>query len=566
MFLKYLKILNGNSVINEILFHKGINLIVDETQSDSSKKTTGNNVGKTTVLRLVDYCFGGDGKNIYKDTEFKNQPNSKIEKFLKENNIEIEIKLVVDLENPNSECIVIKRNFLQRNNKVQSINGVNFINNNEFDKKLKELIFKTSVDKPTFRQIISKNIRDEKSKMTNIVKVLNLFVTSEIYEALYLFWLGIETDQHEQKQKLSEIKKREENFQKRLKKEGELSLVLQQLSFINSKLEECREKKKLFIINDKYEKDIEDLNSVKQKLNSASTLISKLLMRRNLIQESKIDLEKEHSKIDSTQIKLLYEKANMLIPSLQVSFEETIKFHNELITEKLKYITRELPALESSINTCYSEIAKLQDEERILTASLRKTGFTENLENLILETNKLSEKKGNLEEQKRVWESSLEKLKNIDNELLAINSGIISQDDLIQSRIEHFNTFFSNISNDLYSEYYLLSSQKTDKGYDLVITNIEGNPSAGKKKGQIAAFDFAYIKFADSLDINCLHFIMHDQLENIHDNQLNIIIEVANDLNGQYIVPILRDKVPSNIDIEKLKVISLSQNNKLFKV
>jgi uncharacterized protein YydD (DUF2326 family) len=256
----------------------------------------------------------------------------------------------------------------------------------------------------------------------------------------------------------------------------------------------------------------------------------------------------------------------MLIPSLQVSFEETIKFHNELITEKLKYITRELPALESSINTCYSEIAKLQDEERILTASLRKTGFTENLENLILETNKLSEKKGNLEEQKRVWESSLEKLKNIDNELLAINSGIISQDDLIQSRIEHFNTFFSNISNDLYSEYYLLSSQKTDKGYDLVITNIEGNPSAGKKKGQIAAFDFAYIKFADSLDINCLHFIMHDQLENIHDNQLNIIIEVANDLNGQYIVPILRDKVPSNIDIEKLKVISLSQNNKLFKV
>jgi hypothetical protein len=314
----------------------------------------------------------------------------------------------------------------------------------QFDKKLKELIFKTSVDKPTFRQIISKNIRDEKSKMTNIVKVLNLFVTSEIYEALYLFWLGIETDQHEQKQKLSEIKKREENFQKRLKKEGELSLVLQQLSFINSKLEECREKKKLFIINDKYEKDIEDLNSVKQKLNSASTLISKLLMRRNLIQESKIDLEKEHSKIDSTQIKLLYEKANMLIPSLQVSFEETIKFHNELITEKLKYITRELPALESSINTCYSEITKLQDEERILTASLRKTGFTENLENLILETNKLSEKKGNLEELKRVWESSLEKLKNIDNELLAINSGIISQDDLIQSRIEHFNTFFSN--------------------------------------------------------------------------------------------------------------------------
>lgn len=59
---------------------------------------------------------------------------------------------------------------------------------------------------------------------------------------------------------------------------------------------------------------------------------------------------------------------------------------------------------------------------------------------------------------------------------------------------------------------------------------------------------------------------MNDQLENIHDNQLNIIVDVANNLNGQYIVPILRDKVPVNIDISKYEVITLSQTNKLFKI
>ena len=74
------------------------------------------------------------------------------------------------------------------------------------------------------------------------------------------------------------------------------------------------------------------------------------------------------------------------------------------------------------------------------------------------------------------------------------------------------------------------------------------------------------MKFADSLDINCLHFVMHDQLENIHDNQLNILVEVANQLNGQYIVPILRDKVPENIDISEFEVISLSQTDKLFRI
>lgn len=59
---------------------------------------------------------------------------------------------------------------------------------------------------------------------------------------------------------------------------------------------------------------------------------------------------------------------------------------------------------------------------------------------------------------------------------------------------------------------------------------------------------------------------MHDQLETIHDNQLNTIVEVANSINGQYIVPILRDKIPSNIDISDFEVLSLSQDDKLFKI
>ena len=92
MFLKSLKIFNRSSLIREISFHKGINLIIDETPETISKTTTGNNVGKTTVLRLVDYCFGGDGKNIYQDTEFKNQPNTFVEGFLKKNDIIIEYK------------------------------------------------------------------------------------------------------------------------------------------------------------------------------------------------------------------------------------------------------------------------------------------------------------------------------------------------------------------------------------------------------------------------------------------------------------------------------------------
>ncbi len=566
MFLKQLIIQNINTVIRDIPFHKGINLIVDERPESIRQITdTGNSIGKTTVLRLVDYCLGGDGKNIYQDTEFSKQPNTTIENFLKDNEIIITLVLVDDLDIPKEE-VIIKKNFLARNKKLQEINGENIRDNKEFDKALKKEIFKSKVDKPTFKQIISKNIRDEKNKMANIVKVLNSFTRTEEYEALYLFWLGINTDSHNQKELLSKEKTREENFQKRLKKDGELSLIEQQLILLNAKIEELNQRKSKFNLNENYAADVDKLNAIKSKLNRSATELSRLEIRKDLINESKDELEQEYTQIDTSQIKSLYEKAKSLISNIQVSFEDTVKFHNDLISEKLEYITKELPEIEQQIRKVKSENIVLRNEEDALTETLNKTALVEDFEKTILELNKQFERKGNLEEQKRLWLYSQEKLSGIDNDLNLINQGISSKDSQIQSRITEFNKYFSVMSHRLYGETYLLSSIKNEKGYELIVTNLEGNPSTGKKKGQIAAFDFAYIEFADKLDIECLHFIMHDQLETIHDNQLNTIVEVANSINGQYIVPILRDKIPSNIDISEFEILSLSQDDKLFKI
>ena len=67
MFLKSLLISTPTKVIREINFHKGLNLIVDDTPN--SETSTGNNVGKTTILKLIDFCLGRDGSVIYKDPE-----------------------------------------------------------------------------------------------------------------------------------------------------------------------------------------------------------------------------------------------------------------------------------------------------------------------------------------------------------------------------------------------------------------------------------------------------------------------------------------------------------------
>lgn len=563
MFLKSLTIQNKNTIIREINFHKGLNFIVDETPEYQQR--TGNNVGKTTVLRLVDYCFGSDGKNIYKDTEFQKQPNTIVENFLKENNIIITIVLSENLDDENCKKIEIKRNFQQRKNKIQEINGET-IAEKDFDNALKQLIFDTEVDKPTFRQIISKNIRDEKNKMANILKVLNSFTKQEEYEALYLFWLGLEFSNLGEKQQLIDKRKAEERLQKHLFKTSNLPLIEQALAVINSKIEELDRKKNTFNINENYSVDIEVLNQTKYRLNKLTSELSGLEMRKDLIIESKDDLEKEISQVDVSQIKMLYEKAKSFIQTVQVSFEDTLNFHNNLISEKLKYITKELPELQKTISKINSEIYNLRIQEKELTEKLRKKGIVDELEEIVKELNAQYERKGKLEQQKQMWEESNKQLQLVNRDLKIIDDNIDSKDALINSRIAEFNKFFAAMSDKLYGESYFLIPIKSNKGYDLSISNIDGNPSTGKKKGQISAFDFAYIQFVDSLGIKCLRFIMHDQLENIHDNQLNTVFEVANTSNCQYIVPILRDKIPSNVDVNMFEVLSLSQDDKLFRI
>lgn len=565
MFLKELKIENTFGEIRSIKFSKGLNLIVDETV-ENNKKSTGNNVGKTTVLRLVDFCLGSSGKNIYQDSEFKEQENSTIKDFLFGENVIITLTVVDDLDLP-KESIIVRKNFLKYGKKIQQINGESIIKDKEFDLKLKELIFETSVEKPTFKQIISKNIRDEKNKLINIVKVLNPYTKIEEYEALFLFWLGINTDTHNQKELLVKEKTREDGFRKRLKKEGELSLIEQQLELVNSKIKEFQQIKSNYNFNEKFEAQIEELNIVKLHVSKLSTEFSRLNMRRELILESKEDLEKEKSNIDVNQIESLYNKASKLVPNLQVSFKETVQFHNDLIDGKIKYIAKELPSINDQLDAVKNQITQLRDREKKLSEFISASDYSEEYDDILIELNNQFERKGNLEERKKYWITSNEKLERITDELETINSTINSKDDLIQKRITLFNKYFTKISNKLYGEEYLLSTQKNEKGYDLIVTNIEGNPSTGKKKGQIAAFDFAYILFAEEIEIKLLHFIMHDQLENMHDNQLStILIDLANSINCQFILPIVRDKIPSGLNIEKEIILRLSESDKLFKI
>jgi uncharacterized protein YydD (DUF2326 family) len=565
MYLKKLKIEEGSRVIREINFRAHLNLIVDET-SVGDEKASGNNVGKTTVLRLIDFCLGSDGTNIWTDPEFKSNSNTTIEDFLKLHDVFVTLTLAEDLADESSQKIEIRRNFQSRSKKVILVNGEP-VKSKDFPEILKPLIFGSNQAKPTFRQIIAKNIRDDKSRLQNTVKVLHTTTTREEYEALYLFWLGVDIDVASRKQKLNLDRKAESNLQTRLKRDYSLSQIKQSLIVIERSIAELESKRDSFSLNPDYEHEVEELNVVKSRINYVSSKIGRLGVRKTLINESAEELSSERVQIDTLKIKKIYEEAKRFLPELQKTFEQTLSFHNGMVTEKLNFIMKEMPELSLEILGLEREQSRLLVEELTLTESLKKQGAFSAFQNIVTDVNAAFEKKGNLEEQLRLWTGSVTSLAKIDEELGKIDKGIESLDESIQEKVASFNEIFSAISEDLYEDAYILSADKNEVGYELTVSSLMSNPGTGRKKGEIAAFDCAYIRFADQQNIRCLHFVLQDQIENVHDNQITkIFLDIVQNSNCQFVLPVLRDKLPGSVNVGEYEVLSLSQGSKLFRV
>lgn len=570
MFIKIIRIENDGDLIREIKFRKGLNLIVDDSSQDGDQSQSGNNVGKTTVIRLVDFCLDGNGGNIYEDPEFPDKVNEEIKAFLTENNVIITLVLTEDLTRADAPEITIKRNFLKRGSKVGKklleINGETKTAK-DFSSELLKKIFKYSGEKPSLKQLKAKNVRDEKNKVQNTLKVLNAYTPKSEYEALYLFLLGINTDVNARKIELGRDQNLQKKVLKQLADQSTIPAIEQSLIVINREIDQLEGEKEKFAINESYEEDLKNLNEIKSEVNVLSHKVSHLSLRKTLIEESLVELEQEKSDVDVNLIRVIYDNAKLALPKLQKTYEEAVTFHNEMVHKKSEYISSELPELGKIITSTQFELKLLIEAELSLSQKLKKSGLLEDLQKIISRLNERYEQRGRFEEQRRSIGATVKKLSAIEEEIADIDKGIISHEKEIESRVAKFNEYFIRISTELYDEQFILVPFQGEKGWDMRIDSIGANHGTGKKKGEIASFDLAYIEYADEMNIPCLHFVLQDQIENVHDNQITKLLgKIVDRVNCQYILPVLRDKLPDDIDVSKHEVLSLSQDNKLFKI
>ena len=568
MFIKSLTITSGAKVIREIEFHKGLNLIVDE----SEHQITGNSVGKTTVLKLVDFCLGADKKNIYVDPETKRDEYKLVKDFLIENKVLITLTLSSDLDNHEANEIVIERNFLSSVKEgIRRINGQQILTEN-FEMELGKTLFPDHLeDKPSFRQIISHNIRYKDENINNTLKTLDKYTSDAEYETLYLFLFGCEFTKGNSKQEILIKLKQEDTYKNRLEKNQTKTAYETALSLINNDIEELNKKKGSFNLNENFEKDLDKLNQVKYEVNKLSSSIGKLNIRKNLIKETEAELKSSKSDIDLRQLEIIYEQATTKVKTIQKSFSDLVSFHNTMIEEKVKYITKELPALEKSLAENNNFLKRLLEEEKKVASAISKSDSFEELEKVIVELTEKHRKKGEFEniiQQLNEVDSNIKEfnkqLSEIDNELFSD-----SFEQVVKTQLNKFNKHFASISSELYGEQYaikpdIITNRKGQRLYKF--SSFNANMSSGKKQGEISCFDMAYTLFADDENIPCLHFLLNDKKELMDDKQLVKISDFVNRNNIQFVASILKDKLPEEINKEEYFVVKLSQNDKLFRI
>ena len=567
MFLKSLTISSLSKIIRKINFRKGINLIVDESEGH----ITGNSVGKTTVLKLIDFCLGANPKTIYEDPESKKEIYKLVKDFLVENNVLITLCITENLDDENARSVIIERNFLSRNKIIRKINGENYIED-EFEPKLTELFFPDhTAQKPTFRQIISHNIRYKDLSINNTLKTLDKYTSDAEYETLYLFLLGCEFTKGNNKQEILQKIKQEDIFKNRLEKIQTKSAYEAALSLIETEIETLNKKKANLNINEYFEIDLEKLNQMKYQINLLSSEISKLNIRKDLIHETEKDLSSSASNIDLQQLQIIYNQAKINIDSIQKSFEEMVQYHNQMIQEKANYITKELPALLKKIdekNKVLNELLKKEDE---LSAIISKSDSFEELESLIIELNEKYRNKGEYESIIQQLEEVEKNLKFYNDDLTLIDNELFSDDfeATVKLQLNKFNQHFASTSDLLYGEQYALKYDKITnrKGQRLYkFSAFNTNFSSGKKQGEISCFDIAYTFFADEENIPCMHFLLNDKKELMHDNQLVKIAELVNRNNIQFVASILKDKLPDKLNNVDYFILKLSEDDKLFRI
>lgn len=565
MRLNKLIILKNDSLVREVTFKDGLNLIVNKR---TSGKDSGNSVGKSTLSRVLDYLFMSSGHDIYHDAEFGKDIPEIVS--LINNNV---LKFSLDFNTVENKKAVISRII-----SIDDKNSKYFLNDVEVDKKqysefIAQAVFGLTTDKPSLRNVSHKFIRNTNDKMQKTLNFLHGNTTPDVYDLLYLFLFGFNG--------LPLIKKKGD-FNKEIKKQktylaayrnpNRETVLAKMIKPLKKEIAEAERNIKNFDFKDSHDESLKKLSEIQKNISDYSLSYASLNMRVRNIEESILSLKNNITQLVENDLMEIYNSAGIYFNGeLKRTYEEMVLFHNDIIKNKISFLESELLKKKEEIETVNKKNNDLHEQESSLFRTIKEPETLKSINQLF---NKLTELRENLAS----IESNLSRINDTNALIKSLEDSrekLLLEIELavqgLEKNIEIFNEFFGDLTKEIYGERYIFDlSFDVDKGKcNFDISCVTPNSNGGKKKGEITAFDLAYIKFVDKIKLKRPTFVIHDSIEDVDVNQIRDIFFEANNINGQYIVSILSDKFSEDADMKMMmsnSILELSSTNKFFKV
>lgn len=559
MYIKKLIITTKDGmVVRDIVFHKGLNIIYGEV----IQNTSSNNVGKTTLIKSIDFCLGGKIDNFYKDSETKNK-DSLIFDFFQEQ----EPKFQLTLENLDYEIVITRA--ISRGKKENTFEIKNTINCNgsDFDEEiniaLNKLLFDSSFKNPPFRNLISNFIRKDNNGIEHVLKFLYSQASVDIYSIVHLFLFGFND-----KKLLNDWFIAKSDFKKiyekinllydkiELKKLKELQ---ENVEVIDSELEqELNEFKKSFLLEFNDNGEIEGL---RRQYIDYSEQIEKI--KANLyIKNKRLEKAKKAYFNDDygLELELLYAEAKENIENFNMDFNKLVAFHNKMLSSEIKYIEKSIEKENQELENLAKNIDVITSKYNLKINEVFRDGVKEDL-NLAL---------GKVLDKHKEQTLASEKLKNIqdlsikEEEFNNFNNILLDSLGDVEKALEEINLTFSEVTKNIIEKESTISIDSS-KDIKFTIDKSSANSGSGRKQCITLLYGLAYLQYLVNNNIQSPYFFVCDKIELIDIKELEEIFKLSKDMSAQLIIPIIKDKFDALKDNYKDYIIlSLDEKNKFF--
>jgi uncharacterized protein YydD (DUF2326 family) len=567
MRLSELLIKRGDVEIRSIKFKSGLNLILDKPAIAKTK--SGNSVGKTTVLRLIDFCLGSDGDDIWEDSEFKGIKNQEVYGFL---NGSIPVSISLKIEDANRGAHTLHRSFNGGSDggPTFQIDATRYPQGKSYKGALKQMLFGVSGDKPSLRQLVPKFVRSSPKLMSKTLRYLGDYGSTADYEALHLFLFGffaVETLEKRlhltaQKKKLD----RDWEVLNRLRGEEEIK---QLLIHLRREIEEIGLSPEIHGEVPEIAARATVVTEIRSKAANVVGDLSRLDAEIASLRMTIRELKNEYSDVDRKAIEAIYREAQSYIPKLHHDWSDLVDFIQNLRGRKERFLEAQITELAHDAELEKAQLSKLQQEERKeIGALVESPEFAKALE-LRADLQEKLKRLGSLEQDQNDLKELKDRIAIVDRQMSETPEKVESEKSALTDRLSTFNKYFSQLSKTLYGEQYLLTFEESTNGsLSFKLAAVGANVGSGKKASQTAAFDLAYIDFLHEAKINFPYFVCHDGMEQTHANQMTALLDEASKIDGQLILATLRDKLPNMPKdfIEQNTVLELAQEDKLFRI